>query len=91
MKSAYIDSYELLKPWRDAFNSQEDGHRHIGAALEIGVRLQHLHFERERLKAAHRKSLAEIASHEKNLISRLRAFGAPTIAQHGEEKANGGG
>ena len=78
MKSAFTENFKLLQPWSDEFNSQAYDRRRIGAAMEIGTRLQHLHFERQRLQAAYRKSLADIASHEKNLVRSLREFGSPT-------------
>jgi hypothetical protein len=64
--------------WAEAFNALDDHARTIGVAMEIKVRLQHLQFERERLKKAYDRSLDDIRAHEKNLISSLKAMGTPT-------------
>lgn len=78
MKSTYHETSHLWQPWCDAFNELPREVRHICCALSIKNQLQALHSERERLKAAYRKSLASIAAHEKNLVSELRReFGAP--------------
>lgn len=84
MSDAYRESFDLLKPWRDSANALPAEVRKHHTALEIGTRLQHLHFERERLKQAYDSSLAKIRSHEKNLIRSLREL-APTHSAGGDQ------
>ena len=49
--------------WSEQFNALPDNVRRIGCALELRVRLQHLIFERDRLKKNYQRSLEEINQH----------------------------
>ncbi len=71
-KGLWSEAQELSKENTDRFNSLPKETREILVVSGIKTRLQHLHFERERLKAAYRKSLLDIAGHEKNLMRELR-------------------
>lgn len=83
----WSDSHHLLQPWRDAFNALPYEVRHIACATSIGTQLQGLAFERKRLAAAYRKSLADISAHEKNLVRYLKQeFPEMTTTQHDGEK-----
>lgn len=69
--------YSACKPWVDAYNDSLAINRTLGQAMEIKVRLQHLEFERMRLKSAYDRSLADILAHEKNLLRSLKDLGEP--------------
>jgi len=77
VSKTWEESFELMKPWREAFNSSPDEVRKVGCAMDIQTRLQHLHFERQRLKEAYDSSLRKIREHEVNLLSDLRRMGSP--------------
>jgi hypothetical protein len=55
----------------DAFNNLPDDTRKIYVAMEIKLRMQHLTFEKRRLKSAYNKSVREIDAHMRNLQSSL--------------------
>jgi len=55
-----------MSKWSDKFNKLPDDVRHIGAAREAELRIQHLELEKERLIKRHRQSLREINDHIKN-------------------------
>ncbi len=76
------DLASISASWSRAFNSLPDDVRRIGVASEIKTRLQHLHFERQRLKQAYDLSLSKIREHEKNLEASLRRLGyAPATGE----------
>jgi len=74
------DLSSISASWSQAFNALPDEVRTIGVATEIRTRLQHLMFERDRLKKAYDASLADIRSHERNLEASLRRLGYAPIA-----------
>jgi hypothetical protein len=55
----------------DAFNNLPADVRKIYIAMEIKVRMQHLTFEKRRIKSAYNKSVREIDAHMRNLQSSL--------------------
>ena len=75
-----VNWWNDCKPWVDAYNALPDMDRKIGQAMEIKVRLQHLDFERDRLKSAYDRSLADIRAHEKNLLRSLDDLGDPPVS-----------
>lgn len=85
------DLEKISESWSQAFNALPYETRTIGIALEIRTRLQHLDFERRRLKAAYRLSLSKIRDHEKNLESALRILGyAPAQKEQTTPSAESG-
>lgn len=75
-----MDPEEVVRrgrEWSEAFNKLPANVRVFGQAIEIRVRLQHLYFERDRLKKAYERSLREIRQHEKNLHDSLKRIGSP--------------
>jgi len=52
--------------WVEKFNALSPEIRKIGSASEAQLRIQHLNFEKARLKSRYSQSLAEINSHIKN-------------------------
>jgi hypothetical protein len=70
--------FKLGLAWAESFNALDDHTRTIGVAMEIKVRLQHLQFERDRLKKAYDRSLFEIRQHERNLVDSLKRLGNPS-------------
>lgn len=65
MSEANTDSTNCSCPWAEKFNALPDEVRTIGAALEAKTRIQHLNFEKRRLKANYQKSCREINQHIK--------------------------
>lgn len=57
--------------WSGKFNALPIEVRTIGAALSSQQRIQHLNFEKARLKRRYRESLAEINLHIKNCEEHL--------------------
>lgn len=58
---------ELTKiNWSERFNALGPKIRIIGCAAEAKLRIQHLNFEKSRLKKRYDQSVAEINSHIKN-------------------------
>ena len=57
--------------WSARHNDLPHELRQIGAAMELRTRIQHLRFERERLVARHKQSLAEIDAHIKTCADEL--------------------
>jgi len=64
-----------MSKWADAFNALPPGIRHIGAMNEAELRIQHLKFEKDRLKKRHRQSFKEINDHIANVESFLAKEG----------------
>lgn len=60
--------------WSEKYNALPRDVRRIGAAMESRTRIQHLNFEKERLKKRYRQSLAEINDHIKNCEDWLRCL-----------------
>ena len=58
--------------WSVRFNSLSPEIRAIGCACEFQLRIQHLIFEKDRLKRRYLQSVAEINSHIKKCESFLR-------------------
>jgi len=52
--------------WSEKFNALPDDVRRIGAGLEAHLRIQHLNFEKDRLKKNYERSLREINAHITN-------------------------
>ena len=52
--------------WTEKFNSQSEEVRTIGQAMELQTRIQHLNFEKDRLKSRYNQSVKEINDHIKN-------------------------
>lgn len=55
----------MEKNWTEKFNSLSPEIRKIGCASEAQLRIQHLNFEKARLKKRYNKSVAEINDHIK--------------------------
>ncbi len=51
--------------WNDKFNALPEDVRTIGSAMEIQTRIQHLNFEKMRLKKRYAQSMLEINVHIK--------------------------
>ena len=58
--------------WSKKFNALPKEIRIIGAAQEAKTRIQHLNFEKDRLKTSYRQSCAKINDHIKNCEKWLR-------------------
>ena len=52
--------------WSEKFNALSPEIRTIGCAAEAQLRIQHLNFEKSRLKNRYDESIAEINEHIKN-------------------------
>lgn len=52
--------------WNEKFNALSPEIRKIGCAQEAQLRIQHLNFEKSRLKKRYTQSVAEINEHIKN-------------------------
>jgi hypothetical protein len=55
-----------MSKWSKAWNDLPIGIRHIGSMVECELRIQHLKFEKDRLKKRYVQSCKEINSHIKN-------------------------
>ena len=56
-----------IRNWSEEFNKLPKEIRLIGSALQAQTRIQHLRFEKERLKQRYFDSCREIAEHKKNI------------------------
>jgi hypothetical protein len=54
------------KNWSEKFNALSPEIRKIGSASEAQIRIQHLNFEKDRLRKRYAQSLREINEHIKN-------------------------
>lgn len=62
----------LKQNWSEKFNELSPEIRTIGAAAEAQLRIQHLNFEKSRLKKRYDQSIKEINDHIKNCERWLR-------------------
>jgi len=69
-----------MTDWNQEFNDLPRDVRRIGQAMELQTRIQHLDFERDRLKKRYMQSCREIAEHRKNCERSLRGLD-PTGSQ----------
>jgi hypothetical protein len=51
------------RDWSQEFNALPEHIRIIGAAMEVRTRIQHLNFEKDRLKRRYDQSMREINEH----------------------------
>lgn len=58
--------------WSEIFNNLSPEIRLIGCAMEAQLRIQHLKFEKDRLKKRYSQSLIEINEHIKNCEQQLK-------------------
>jgi hypothetical protein len=74
-----IDPFQMPErhKWSEAFNALPEETRRITCGTEVFVRLQHLQFERDRIKQAADFSLRKIDEHERNLLAWLKELGEP--------------
>lgn len=68
---------ESLRDWSAEFNALPPEIRTIGAAMQLRTRIQHLKFEKARLKRRYTQSVAEINDHIKNCEHSLRQLEKP--------------
>lgn len=54
------------KEWGDKYNALPIADRVIGSAMDCLTRIQHLNFEKDRLKRRYQQSIKEINDHIKN-------------------------
>lgn len=54
-----------MSKWADRYNQFPPDVRHVGAMLECELRIQHLIFEKKRLRARLKQSIKEIDDHIK--------------------------
>lgn len=64
-----------MSKWSEQFNKLPKEVRHIGAMCEAETRIQHLNFEKKRLKARYAQSIREINEHIANCEKWLRNEG----------------
>ena len=60
--------------WSKEFNALPKGMRIIGAAMEAKTRIQHLLFEKKRMRKRYLQSCQEINEHLKNCEEMLRGL-----------------
>jgi hypothetical protein len=67
-----------MRDWAAEFNALPREVRRIGQAMELRTRIQHLRFERERLKKRYDASIREIDEYICRCTESLKALDAPT-------------
>lgn len=69
-----------MRNWSKEFNALPKEIRAIGAAMECRTRIQHLKFEKLRLKKHYTQSCEEINEHIRNCEAGLRRLDSPCNA-----------
>lgn len=62
----------IMDTWSEKFNALPPEIRHIGSMCETELRIQHLNFEKDRLKKRYQQSCKEINEHIKTCKELLK-------------------